>query len=55
METVERTHNPVIAALETPVLVAANMPGPPDGFDPERDGATLWLKMRMRLHSPEAE
>lgn len=55
MEKVERTHYPVITAMETLVLVAANLPGPPDGFDPERDGASLWLKMRMRLRAPEAE
>ena len=28
----------------------ANMATPPDGFDPDRDGAATWLALRMSRH-----
>ena len=48
-----RTHYPIVEH-HIPVLPEpANMSAPPDGFDPERNGASAWLAMRM--HESEIE
>jgi len=47
MTKAEQTHYPTIAAGDTPVMVAANMVTPPDGFDPDRNGASAWMAMRL--------
>ncbi|MEL6997528.1 MAG: hypothetical protein AAFP68_04635 [Pseudomonadota bacterium] len=36
-----------------PELIPANLSTPPDGFEPERDGAATWLAMRMKHANPD--
>ena len=48
MSTATQMHCPTIAQTDAPVLNAANIIGPPDGFDPARDGAIAWLALRMQ-------
>lgn len=54
MHNSNQMHYPTIAKTDTPVLLAANMVTPPDGFEPERDGAATWLAMRMQ-RSPKTD
>lgn len=36
---------------EACAVAPVNLSEPPDGFDPARDGAALWLAMRMRYRT----
>ena len=48
-----RSHYPVVEHRVPEFLEAANMMSPPDGFDPNRDGAAAWLALRMSRHISE--
>ena len=53
MHTIDSFSAFALKCIEVPVRAAANFSAPPDGFDPNRDGAALWLAMRMRYRTLE--
>ena len=48
------SHYPVVEHRVPVLPEPANQVSPPDGFDPDRDGAATWLALRMRRHTGEA-
>ena len=48
------SHYPIVEHRIPVLPEPANSVTPPDGFDPDRDGAAAWLALRMqRPESPE--
>lgn len=54
MKTIDIACMFAIPHTDMTVSKVANVSAPPDGFDPNRDGAALWLAMRMRYRNLEA-
>ena len=54
MQTIDSFCAAALSRIHLPMPTAANFSAPPDGFDPNRDGAALWLAMRMRYCNLEA-